>query len=263
MSTTRLTLDQLMTSTGVSALAGRDQEKTAEPASFAKLAERCRQAAQVSNEGSEERRLIEKTAQIAIISRTLAEIEAIAGESLEKSASDVDVAGFINASLAAGHRPDQIAAFLKEAGWVGRAISNLRGRWAARGVEKATATAGKKVKARNFHIGEELRDSVRNHSPAKRDKLLRELRSRHGDAVVSNIIQKGGDDLAGLNTGPIQAARGSASDLTLGTIGSKAKAIAKHPAAMIGGGAVAGGAIASQHDNKNSGGKGGVVVFGR
>ena len=110
----RLNLDQLLSLAGVRTPASTEQEKTAAPADFAKLAQRCRQAAQTTDSVAAEQFLAEKTAMVAVIGRTLAEIDAIAGdEVLEKVAGGVKPEAFIKAALEAGHNPAHIASFMK------------------------------------------------------------------------------------------------------------------------------------------------------
>lgn len=115
------TLDQLLETTGVGGLSGRDLKKTAakqDGRELLKLAERCRRAADVVEEVRpivDERDLVEKTAAVQIIRRAIEEIREIDGEVIEKVASPStpsQQATFIKAALEAGHPPESIARFL-------------------------------------------------------------------------------------------------------------------------------------------------------
>lgn len=116
-----LTLDQLLDATGVSELSGGHQKRASAPErmDLLKLAERCRQAADASPEDQVEegtRELVEKTAAVAIIRRTLAEIDAIGIGGSEKVASPPgpDHSAFIKKALEQGHSPESIARFLQD-----------------------------------------------------------------------------------------------------------------------------------------------------
>lgn len=114
------TLDQLLETTGVDSLSNRGVKKTAakQTPDLLKLAERCRQAAetQVEQPAVDERALIEKTAAVQIIRRTLAEIEQIeSGQEKTASATPpAQEAAFIKAALEAGHDSESIARFLEQ-----------------------------------------------------------------------------------------------------------------------------------------------------
>lgn len=125
----KYSLDQLLEATGVDELAGTPFKKVAsnEP-DLLKLAERCREAASVEEPAAEAavseelvdtRQLVEKTAAVEIIRRTIAEIREIEGTPPEaiKTASTQgpDQAAFIKAALEEGHTPEEIARFLEEA----------------------------------------------------------------------------------------------------------------------------------------------------
>src|SRR5690606_25206025 len=133
------TLDQLLDETGVSDLAGSRLSKQAspEPTNFAKLAERCRRAAEATPEEQADAvnaaltaALVEKTAAIAIIGRTLAEIRAIEGEPQQKVAAPVangptvNIELFIKEALEQGHSPQEIAEFLDKTGGI---LDKVRG----------------------------------------------------------------------------------------------------------------------------------------
>ena len=115
-----LTLDELLDQTGIRDISG-SRTKTAsadQGPDFAKLAERCRQAVE-NTEGPEDMgpalELAEKVAEVAVIRRTMQEIEAIdQGRSMvTKTAShhvSAKQAAFIKAALDRGHSPKSIAA---------------------------------------------------------------------------------------------------------------------------------------------------------
>ena len=116
------TLDQLLETTGVDDLSGRGLKKVAAKqgqANLLKLAERCRRAADVVEDEPpevDERALVEKTAAVQIIRRTLAEIQSIEDGGATKTASaapPAQQAVFIKTALEAGHSPESIARFLE------------------------------------------------------------------------------------------------------------------------------------------------------
>ena len=120
------TLDQLLETTGVDSLSGRDLKKIAAKKGshdLLKLAERCRRAADAPVEERAEvdaHDLVEKTAAVQIIRRTISEIREIEGTppGAEKTAaaqSPSHQAVFIKAALEAGHDPESIARFLEHA----------------------------------------------------------------------------------------------------------------------------------------------------
>lgn len=115
------TLDQLLEATGIDELAGGHLKKASSPAvtkDFSKLADLCRQAAAATASDemdAHEQELVEKTAAVAIIQRTLEEIRSIDGNppTIEKTASlPSSHAPFIKKALEAGHSPEDIAQFL-------------------------------------------------------------------------------------------------------------------------------------------------------
>jgi Ni,Fe-hydrogenase III large subunit len=116
------TLDQLLETTGVDSLSNRGMKKAAAKQgapNLLKLAERCRQAAEVVIDeppAVDERALIEKTAAVQIIRRTLAEIEQIENgqEKVAAATPPAHQAAFIKAALEAGHEPEAIARFLEQ-----------------------------------------------------------------------------------------------------------------------------------------------------
>jgi len=116
------TLDQLLETTGVGGLAGRDLKKVAakqDGRELLKLAERCRRAADVVEDERpviDKKDLVEKTAAVQIIRRTIEEIREIDGHPMAKTASApaAEQAAFIKAALEAGHPPESIARFLEK-----------------------------------------------------------------------------------------------------------------------------------------------------
>lgn len=119
------TLDELLEATGVDELAGTPFKKVAADDGYdlLKLAAQCREAAlssetTPSSTAVDTKDLVEKTAAVAVIRRTLAEIREIEGHPPEaiKTASQQgpDQAVFIKAALEQGHSPEEIARFLDE-----------------------------------------------------------------------------------------------------------------------------------------------------
>jgi hypothetical protein len=130
------TLDDLLDATGLSEMRSSGMRKTAGEGSqdedheyFLKLADRCERAATQAPIRTEvDRELQEKTAAVAVIAKTLGEIEALSGGAGEKVAFEgTREARFIAAALANGHRPEEIAAFLKQAA-LSEAVHKLVGR---------------------------------------------------------------------------------------------------------------------------------------
>jgi hypothetical protein len=118
-------LEQLLEATGVDELAGTPFTKRAseESIDFLKLAAECREAASVEEVTPSQEELIssqdlvEKTAAVEIIRRTMAEIREIEGsppETIKTASAGPDKATFIKAALEQGHSPEQIARFLEE-----------------------------------------------------------------------------------------------------------------------------------------------------
>jgi hypothetical protein len=119
------TLSQLLETTGIDSLSGNDLKKIAAKKGsndLLKLAERCRTAATATPEERavvDERGLVEKTAAVQIIRRTISEIREIEGTSpgAEKTAAEKspsNQAAFIKAALEAGHDEESIAKFLEQ-----------------------------------------------------------------------------------------------------------------------------------------------------
>lgn len=183
------TLDELLDTTGISDLEPAGLAKSAADAApddddqLLKLAERCERAATQLGAlptSDKDRDLAEKTAAIAVIATTLGEIEAIAGSGGEKVASDPErTAAFIERALGAGHPPDEIARFLKQAGmWsnaerVGQAIH--------RGMPSE----------RLRQLGETL-TTMAHEAPEAGDRFVRRIRAKHGDSLIWKILDQAG-----------------------------------------------------------------------
>lgn len=194
-----LTLDELLDATGISEIAGKDLEKKASgkaPPSFAKLADRCRQAASAppSQPGHE---LVEKTAEVEIIRRTIAEIESIAGdEPVEKTAAaQADQALFVRTALEEGHPPEAIAEFLEKQGrWrplarigdrITEGIGKMQFRHGARMGEKAKGfreAGGRKL--------ETLIAQAEKGSHEEKVRLFNEVYKTMGKEGVQTMMQK-------------------------------------------------------------------------
>lgn len=193
------TLDDLLDATGVSQLG---EIKTAAEApdddvnSFLKLAERCERAASTAPpNGRREQELVEKTAAIAVIARTLSEVDALAGGGEKTAADDSARAVFIERALAEGHPPEAIARFLKEAGAVSRAARGLLGHGglgAAKALERA---GGGLAQSGEHHLGAALRGVAEDLTPDKAGRYIDRLRARYGDDRVRNLIARSGAKL--------------------------------------------------------------------
>lgn len=282
------TLDQLLDTTGVSDLAGtRAHKKTASAGhDFSKLAERCRRAAEATPDeqsASDQQELVEKTASVAIINRTLGELREIDGEPAahEKVAgSSFDLATFIKTALDAGHSPEHIAEFIdKEAGpggllsRIGGRISEMR---AARSVRKgegqiakaqAAGRAGKQRYEDVLRKGELLDER-------KRDAIVSRLRIAHGDDVASKLVagNKSYKDLPSakglkgpeIEAGPAAAAPAKALGVNIGGnqygISSDTARKLKKPLLYGGAGYLGHKALTAGKSDDSSSGKKGVVV---
>lgn len=195
------TLDQLLDETGVSDLAGSNLvKKAAQQAkpNFAKLAERCRRAAEATpaeEDESVKRALVEKTAAVAIIGHTLAEIRAITegGEALAKTAAapaSDKAEAFIKQALAAGHKPEDIAEFLEKNAFFGRIRRGLRetkAGWDMNRATKAVARGDEKFQ-KAFRGWQDVVRKSENLSQAERAALISKLRKRFGDENAHQIL---------------------------------------------------------------------------
>jgi hypothetical protein len=253
------TLDQLLEATGIGELSGKGIKKTAseEPAAFSKLAERCRRAATASPE--EEARgktneLVEKTAAVAVIARTLSEIEDIVNDGGDKTASAVDdprIAEFINASLNEGHQPEAIAEFLvKEGGRIRRFFGGIRAGF-QRGKGEILADMGTKSLQSSKRGYEAMVRDVAGGSDAAKSALINKLRRTMPDEDVAKVMEgagvKGFDHLPEMKSlkpmmgppvKPLASVNIGGKEHSL--TGEQAKKIVTHPATMIGAGLVGG-----------------------
>lgn len=194
------TLDQLLDETGVKDLSGHNKKASTPPKTdFSKLAERCRRALTATpgeRTDSSNRELAEKTAAIAVIGRTLAEIREIedAGGQ-EKTAAPaaaptINVEAFIKTALDAGHSPEAIATFLEKNaifGGIGRAIHGVRagmasGR-AARATTKATELGEKATQS-----WQSLARKYEGLPDASKSKFVRKLTVERGPEEARKIL---------------------------------------------------------------------------
>lgn len=268
-----LTLDELLDATGISEMAGTDLEKRAGasiPVSFSKLAERCRIAAEtpsVSDNG-----LAEKTASIAIIQRTLSEIDNIVGPpEAEKTAqeSSADRAEFIRAAIEEGHAPEDIAEFLEKQafGGIGRALRTAKASFGTRRAVGAITKATGKAE-RNAREWENLLSRYAGASDIEKTKLFRSMYKDLGPEMTAGMMSKQvGKSYKGL---PVvkqimpkdikpPAAPGAAAQTFEQQAVEKGKAFGKKywkPAAMIGGGAYAGSRVGGSSGDSGSKGSG-------
>ena len=110
-------LDKLLETTGLDELAGKQLKKSAsERPNLSKLAELCREAsdspAAVPVDNSRE--LVEKTAAVEIIRRTISEIREIEGGVVKTASKQGDnVVNFIKTALEEGYKEEEIARFLE------------------------------------------------------------------------------------------------------------------------------------------------------
>src|SRR5579859_2499020 len=199
------TLDELLDVSGLAELRSNGLDKTAaaEPAGeehdhFLKLAERCERAAAQAPApappSAAEQALQEKTAAIAVIASTLAEVEAITGGGGgEKVAADGgQAAAFIERALASGHDPEAIAAFIKEAGFFNRTMHSLLGRGRVGAGEALKGLGGGMSEKGVRHFGVALRDAAQNLSPASANRYIERLRAAYGDKNVRHLVEQSG-----------------------------------------------------------------------
>lgn len=249
------TLDELLDATGINEMTGRQLEKKAAEVTFSKLADRCRKALESSPDDSEKsvsNELVEKTAAIEIIRRTLAEIREIEGSppETEKTAeAGVDRAAFIKAAMDAGHSPEQIAAFLEKNAFLARAGRALRGMHADRLYQrgkKLEGRAGAAMGSSQKHWTDVLRQS-QGLSDKDKSAVLRKIQRSVSDDDAKALLTAA--DVKGFNHLPEYRRlfpRGAAEKpLASFSAGGKkfdvssegAKRVLK-PAAMVGAGAV-------------------------
>jgi hypothetical protein len=264
------TLDDLLDATGLSELRSSGMHKIAgagdeeeEHEDFLKLADRCeRAAAQVSAApvNARERELQEKTAAIAVIARTLTEIELATDGASEKVASeDLHAAAFIERALASGHRPEDIAAFMKQAGFFSRTMHSVLGRGHVGAGEALKGVGGGLSEKGVRHLGVALRDAAQNMSPAGANRYVERLRASYGDANARKLIEQSGARLNHVQSvrdllpkTPASSAGKTVMSVTVGgkqhgVTADQLKTVGK-PAAVAAGGLAAGKALFGNDD---------------
>lgn len=277
-----MTLDKLLDETGANDLAGRRHVKTAAAKpDFAKLAERCRRAATATPEEKAEsdgQDLVEKTAAVEIIRRTIAEIAALDTDGEKTAAprapSSTDAA-FIKAALEAGHQPEEIAEFLEKQAkgnirrFFGELGAGLSAGRAAKLTHKSEALQG--IAARKWQAAARKYEGLGDDA---KTKFLDKLRVKYGDDAVHEILksEKGFAHLPGWKE--IQKARpkpaaaggaggdGKALGISVGgnQLGFSKEQLnaAKKPAMYLGAGVLAHRAISNRNEPEKK--KSGVVV---
>lgn len=290
------TLDQLLEATGVNELSGGNLAKKASAdkgENLSKLAERCRKAVDATPDervhaGQQE--LVEKTAAVAIIRRTLSEIRDIedAGPEIIKTASAPvpDQAQFVKAALEKGHSPQQIAEFLEKTAIVGRV-----GRFLSRGKAERGYRKAKKTLETGQSIGKDnaahWQDLIRKHKGLpdnQKSALISRMRRKMGDEHTSNLMKAmgGGHDFKKLDSfkdlqksvakTPTPAVPGAAKKTNyaasmnlggseVGVTKAQAKKM-KTPALYAGAGVLAHRAATGGGNNKKSSGRGPVIITG-
>lgn len=261
-----VTLEELLERSGINSLRGEEQEKTAsDNAQNEDLVSALREMAeeQPTSEYTKKlaaQELAEKTAEIAVIAQTLSEIEKVAspGAAQAPNGHHQKLATFIKVALDSGHSETEIAAFLKKAGRIGRAIKSgiqaMRRPYqrAAKGVYESVADAETRL----------LREKLISGSQKEVEKHINMLKAQHGKDVVVKKLMAMKDDLGHL---PYPAMRelpkGSGKTVGLRLGGSELALPAEQAltAAKIGGG-VAGGALLGHAATKKKDGGGGVTV---
>lgn len=287
------TLDQLLDATGVSDLSGGGLKKAAsapEPPNLSKLAERIRRAVDATPDqvvASNQQELVEKTAAVAIIGRTIAEIDAIDGASPEvvKTAAQSPTsaqAAFIKKALDAGHSPYEIAQFIEKQAVFGRVGRTFQRMKATRGFRSATK-AGAKAEAKGHRNLAEWQDLIRkssNASDAEKAALVSRMRRDLGPQSTMNAFNattghkfKGVEGFKNLQkeVSEIAATPGAGAKKNLAasvTIGGKEVGVtgkqlqaAKKPALYAGAGYMGHRALSGGGDSKKSG-RGPVIITG-
>ena len=189
------TLDQLLDETGVTGLSGHTKKASkSTQTDFSKLAERCRRAATATSEeqtNSTHQELVEKTAAIAVIGRTLAEIQEIEGPGQEKTAAvpqpTFNVEAFINTALDAGHPPEKIAAFLEKNAGLGSWLGEWKAGRGLAGAAKATAKATSKSEGAIREM-QHIARQAEGMEHADRAALISRWRRKFGDADTHRAI---------------------------------------------------------------------------
>lgn len=241
-------------------------------------------------DASNQQELVEKTAAVAVIGRTIAEIEAIDGASPEaiKTAAQSaipDQAVFIKAALDAGHSPHRIAEFMEKNAIFARAGRYIQ-RVRATRKRKALETMQGRVMAgsnRNLREWQDLIRKSSNASPQEKARLLSRMRRDLGDQTALNAFTatKGHKfkDVTGFadlkKSVPAQAAQGMGSSVTgkpvaAGiSVGGKQVGLTKEqlnkmkkPALYAGAGYMGHRALGGGGGDKKSPGRGPVIVTG-
>lgn len=276
-----LTLDQLLDQTGIRGISG-GQSKTASSASntpdFAKLAERCRQAAEAPlSPHQTDPALTEKVAQVAIVRRTLQEIREIESGEQVKTASvnfSPKEMFFVKEALRRGHSPREIGEFLEKQAVLGRmwragkqSLSGLRHQKAVARVGQAAE--GQFASRRRWlaHL-----DEVRGLPTSQREAALRRMQKAMPADEFKQVADAAGKDFTGLDIyktytkGVADAAGGTPPNFGV-SFGGKTydagKAWKKHKKTIVPGAVGAGGVMAVSNRKDNSGGKGGPVIINR
>jgi len=271
-----MTLDELLDATGINDLAGHEKKASAGPTrpDFLKLAERCRRAAEAIPAPSPNRDLVEKTAEIAVISRTLSEIDEIVGDGATKTAnqdSPDKIAAFINCALGEGYSSESIAEFCKMAnifqGSKAALLTLIEGARSSHGVQKAEdliRSAGR-VGAAGKRRGEAiLRRAATEWTPQQQENLIRTLRAKQGDKRTAMMLRDSGASLWHTREG--RALRPIVQPPTIAELAAGGKKIGLTPAQLrkavpIAGGVAAGAALPRViGGGGNSDSRGGVVV---
>lgn len=197
------TLDQLLEHTGINDVSGARLTKKAsapERQDLSKLAERCRRAVDATPDeraSSDRRALIEKTAAIEIIGRTLAEIRAIdppPDQVKTASSAGPDVATFIKVALDQGHSPEAIASFIEKHAILGKLWRRAKQWKATKGLQRATRRiegAEKNVAQKTRTWKERVRE-LENVPEAERAATLSRMRVALGDEAAYKLVNSAG-----------------------------------------------------------------------
>ena len=276
-----MNLDQLLDATGIGEMSG--QTKTAAATStrpdFLKLADRCRRAAEATpaeRVDDHDRELVEKTAEVAIISRTLSEIESIMAGSEKTASPGVGVektASFVQEALRAGHSPEDIAVFLKTAGWGGDAIEKTLDFFRnPRAKAMANIGRGEKLLAAGSEVGGQgvrsLQDTIRQIAESgtedEGNALIRRLRVGIGDEKAGKLLATSGAKLNRFGEArailPRDAASVTIGAKRYGVTGDQAAKAAKYGLPAVGGAAVGAGLAGGIGGHAKK--KGNVVILG-
>jgi hypothetical protein len=108
------------------------------------------------------------------------------------ASEDERAAEFIERALAAGHEPDAIAAFMKQAGFLSRGMHSLLGRGNVGAGEALKGVGGSLAEKGVRHFGVAFRDAARNMSPERANRYIERLRASYGDPAVRHLIEESG-----------------------------------------------------------------------